>query len=178
MHRLPNRSRTAPVGGVTTCDGGEPGGQQRSRPHVLVYEGNHGFEHVSHREANRVLGRLANESGAYSLEITDQATFLRDDKLAGVDMVMFNNNVGDMPVDQAQREALERYMLAGGGAGLRVAAELCVIAQLPLVGKTVRNRAWARTIRSPLIASAESRSAWNRRPAKSECTNPAASSPA
>jgi uncharacterized protein len=110
-------SATAPVGGVTTCDGGAALPQERSRPHVLVYEGNNGFEHVSRHEANRTIARLANESGAFSVEFTDQATFLRDDRLAGVDMVMFNNNVGNMPVDGAQRDALERHLLAGGGAG-------------------------------------------------------------
>ena len=110
-------SATAPVGGVTTCDGGAPLPQQRSLPHVLIYEGNRGFEHVARHEANRTMASLAEESGDFSFEITDQATFLRDDRLAAVDMVMFNNNVGNMPVDQAQKDALERYLLAGGGAG-------------------------------------------------------------
>lgn len=110
-------SATAPVGGVTSCDTGAALPQERSRPHVLIYEGNHGFEHVARHEANRVMARLAQESGDFSFEITDQATFLRDDRLAAVDMVMFNNNVGNMPVDQAQKDALEDYLLAGGGAG-------------------------------------------------------------
>jgi type 1 glutamine amidotransferase len=86
-------------------------------PHVLIYDGNSGFEHISRHEANRGLGRIAGESGAFSFEIVDQATFLRPDKLAGVDMVMFNNNVANMPTNAAQRAALESYLLAGGGAG-------------------------------------------------------------
>ncbi len=106
---------SAPAGGVTTCDGGAPPAVDRAIPHVLVYELASGWEHTSIVQGSLEIADIANQTGSFTVEFTNDPSFLRPDKLAAIDAVYFNNTTGVFPWSADQKALFEAWLLCGGG---------------------------------------------------------------
>ena len=117
-------SATAPIGGVTTCDGGSAPSVDRSVPRVLVYELASGWEHTSQKQASLTIADIANQTDAFTLEFTRDPSFLRADKLAAFDAVYFNSTTGTFPWSAQQKELFLDYLTCNGGViGTHAAAD-------------------------------------------------------
>lgn len=115
---------TAPLGGVTGCDEPAAAPAARDLPHAVVYSGWRTFEHLSIRPGEVTLADLANTSGAFTVEFTDNARFLTPEKLAETDLVIWNNTTGSVPWSAEQKALFVRWMECGGGyVGIHSAAD-------------------------------------------------------
>lgn len=115
---------SAPSGGVTTCDGGAAPAVDRTIPHVLVYELSSGWEHTSIIQASQSIAQIANLTGSFTVEFTNDPSFLRADKLAGIDAIYFNSTTGEFPWSSDQKSLFESWLLCGGGTvGTHAAAD-------------------------------------------------------
>jgi type 1 glutamine amidotransferase len=91
--------------------------QSRSPKKVLVVTVTKGFRHDSIPTAERLLGRLAKDSGAFVVDYArtdaDLATKMSVRTLAGYDGVVFANTTGDLPLPD--RQAFVDWVAAGHG---------------------------------------------------------------
>ncbi|PXY24426.1 ThuA domain-containing protein [Prauserella flavalba] len=98
----------------------------QARFSVLVFSKVTNFHHDSIPAGIAAIEKLGAEHG-FTVESTDDAAAFTDENLARFDAVVFNNTnstpeSGDL-LDTAQREALQRYVQAGGGwAGVHAAS--------------------------------------------------------
>lgn len=114
----------APADGITMCDTGPATVAATRVPHVLVYERASGWEHTSITQASETIAKIANETGAFTVEFTGDPSFLREDKLAGIDAVYFNSTTGVFPWTDAQKALFTRWVECGGGTiGTHAAAD-------------------------------------------------------
>lgn len=88
---------------------------QEDPPHVLVFSTTYGFHHSSIEYGNSVLARLAQETGAFTVEFSQSPADLSAAKLAQVDLVLFNSTTGRIPLTQQQRDEFEQWLGCGGG---------------------------------------------------------------
>ena len=117
-------SATAPTGGVTACGETAPADVPSDAPHAIVYSGWRTFEHLSIEPGSQAIARLANDSGAFTVSFTDEATFLRPEVLAQTDMIIWNNATGNIPWSPEQKDLFVRWLLCGGGTvGIHSAAD-------------------------------------------------------
>jgi type 1 glutamine amidotransferase len=84
-------------------------------PHILVFSATFGFRHTSIKHGNEVIQQLADQTKAFTVEFSELPTDLNATKLAGVDILLFNNNTGRLPLTDQQRTDLVRYWGCGGG---------------------------------------------------------------
>lgn len=93
-----------------------------SMPTVLVFSKTQGFRHDSIPVAVAAVRRTAMDESIYS-SATEDASVFTDDGLRGYRAVIFVNTTGDV-LDQAQQDALERFIVDGGGfMGIHSAAD-------------------------------------------------------
>lgn len=115
-------SATSPAGGVTTCDGTAT--MTPDLPHAIVYSGWRTFEHLSIGAANRAIAAIANDTGAFTVSFTNEATFLRPEVLAETDVIIWNNATGSVPWTDEQKDLFVSWLSCGGGTvGIHAAAD-------------------------------------------------------
>jgi uncharacterized protein len=127
-----------------------PGGDEEiPPPHVLVYSGTQSFRHSSIDHGNAILERLAVETGAFTVEFTEDPADLTAATLARVDLVLWNSPSGESfdgvgvqpaqacvddavdgtactsaPFTGAQRDAYVAWSACGGGfVGIHMAID-------------------------------------------------------
>jgi type 1 glutamine amidotransferase len=85
---------------------------------VLLVTATAGFRHSSIETARDVVARLGADSGALHVTLlaeVDDVARLNAETLAGHDVVFFANTSGELPLDDAQKQALLAFVAAGGG---------------------------------------------------------------
>jgi S-formylglutathione hydrolase FrmB/putative cell wall-binding protein/type 1 glutamine amidotransferase len=98
-------------GAVATAVGEDLAGP----PHVTVYSGTAGFRHLSIPHVTEVIADLADRTGAFTVELTEDPAALTPDLLARTDVVLWLSTTGaEAPFDQAQRSAYAGWMACGG----------------------------------------------------------------
>jgi MYXO-CTERM domain-containing protein len=89
---------------------------------VLVYSRTAGYRHASIAAGTAALQEIGAEAG-FEVTATEAPGSFTDGGLAGFRVVVFLNTTGDV-LDEAQQDALERHVRAGGGwAGVHAAAD-------------------------------------------------------
>jgi type 1 glutamine amidotransferase len=107
-----------PLAGATAA-------QEDDVPHVLVFSATYGFRHPSILTGNLTLAELAAARGAFTVEFSENPADIRADKLADVDLVLFNSTTGRTPLLPQQREDFERWLSCGGGyVGVHASADM------------------------------------------------------
>ena len=93
-------------------------------PHVLVWHGTYGFRHPVIDESNGILETLAEETGAFTVEVTMNPLDITAAKLAETDILLWNSTTGKAPFTAEQRDAILRFASCGGGTiGIHAAAD-------------------------------------------------------
>jgi type 1 glutamine amidotransferase/plastocyanin len=118
-------------------------------PRVLVYSGTQSFRHSSIDHGNPILQRLAAETGAFTVDITEDPAAITADTLSRYDLVVWNSPSGESvdgvgvqpaqtclddavdavactsaPFSEAQRRAVVDWSLCGGGSvGIHMAID-------------------------------------------------------
>ncbi|MFT2010931.1 ThuA domain-containing protein [Pontibacter sp. 13R65] len=96
--------------------------QQVEQQAILVFSKTAGFRHESIPAGIKALQALAQEHGV-RLTATEEAAYFAADSLKMYKAVVFLNTTGDV-LNQAQQEAFESYIQAGGGfAGIHAASD-------------------------------------------------------
>jgi type 1 glutamine amidotransferase len=80
---------------------------------VLVFSKTAGYRHASIPQGVAAIKTLGEKSG-FTVEATEDAAVFRDDSLKQFAAVVFLSTTGDV-LDEAQQQAFERYVRAGGG---------------------------------------------------------------
>lgn len=89
---------------------------------VLVFSKTAGYRHASIPQGVAAIKALGEKSG-FTADATEDATVFREDNLKRYAAVVFLSTTGDV-LDDAQQQALERYVRAGGGfVGVHAASD-------------------------------------------------------
>lgn len=89
---------------------------------VLIFSKTAGFRHSSIPAGIAAIKRLGNENN-FAVDATEDAATFNDQNLARYQAIVFLNTTGDV-LNDAQQEAFERYIRAGGGfAGVHSATD-------------------------------------------------------
>ncbi len=97
----------------------KPAGDRR----ILVFYRCEGFIHTSIPFGNHALAAIAEKTGAFSADFSDQYSVFAPDNLANYDAIVFNNTTHLKP-DEAQRAAILDFIHGGKGiVGLHAAAD-------------------------------------------------------
>lgn len=90
---------------------------------ILVFYRCEGFIHTSIPFGNHALKVIAEKTGAFTADFSDQYSVFTPEKLAGYDAIVFNNTTALKP-DEAQRAAILGFIHGGKGiVGLHAAAD-------------------------------------------------------
>ncbi|HTV23496.1 MAG TPA: ThuA domain-containing protein [Polyangiaceae bacterium] len=103
-------------GNIGGAAGGQLAAPSRRLPRlarVLVFTRASGYRHGSIEAGVEALRRLGREHG-FAVDATEDPCDIRDERLAGHDVVIWLNTDSDV-LDDEGRRALERYVRAGGG---------------------------------------------------------------
>ena len=92
-------------------------------PHVWVYSGTQNFRHASIPHAADTLQKWADETGAFTVEFTEDPGALTADMLKRTDITLFlspsgivnSDNSENAPFTPKQRKLFERWISCGGG---------------------------------------------------------------
>ena len=85
------------------------------KPHVLVWGGAYGFRHPSITAGELAFLELGQESGDFTVEVTENPADLTASKLANVDVLAWISTTGKPPLTQQQRDDVIRWAYCGGG---------------------------------------------------------------
>ena len=108
--------------GQAPATGGRPAPTTAPAARVLVLTRTAGFRHASIPDGVAALRALGREHGL-AVEPTADASRLSDTGLSGYSAVVFLSTTGDV-LDEAEQEALRRWVLGGGGwVGIHAAAD-------------------------------------------------------
>ncbi|MEM9646518.1 MAG: ThuA domain-containing protein, partial [Planctomycetota bacterium] len=90
--------------------------EPRDRIRILNFQGDSGYQHESKPEAKSMVEMLGKKNG-WTVQSTADPEFLRQDRLAQFDAVIFNNNCGtDQRIfSDEQQRSLQAYIRGGGG---------------------------------------------------------------
>jgi cytochrome c len=90
---------------------------------ALVFSKTTGFRHDSIPDGIAAIQKLGQEHG-FAVDATEDDTLFTDDNLAQYDVVIFLSTTGDPLGTQAEKDAFQRYIEAGGGfVGVHAAAD-------------------------------------------------------
>src|SRR5690242_1857176 len=84
-------------------------------PRVLVWGGAYGFRHSSITTGELTMLRLAQDTGAFSVTITENPLDLSMSTLKNYDELMWISTTGKPPLTQQQRDDVVRWSACGGG---------------------------------------------------------------
>lgn len=84
-------------------------------PRVLVWGGAYGFRHTSITEGERTFLELAQETGAFSVTVTENPADLSMATLRNYDVLAWVSTTGKPPLSQQQRDEVIRWASCGGG---------------------------------------------------------------
>jgi type 1 glutamine amidotransferase len=82
---------------------------------VLAVTATAGFRHDSIPTARQVLEALATRSGDFTITFTENTGDLTVARLGTVDVLMFVLTSGELPLDDAQKQAMLGFVTGGGG---------------------------------------------------------------
>ena len=104
-----------------------PAGAQ-DPPHFLVFTGSYGFQHDGVQEAVAEIQRMSAETGAFTVEVTDDAAAFAPETYERVDGVVLVNTTGlggaSSPLTAEQREDFLGFFSCGAGlVGVHAAAD-------------------------------------------------------
>ena len=94
---------------------GSAASAQADVPHIVVYSGTGGFRHGSIPKGNATIQSLATSSGAFTVEVTEDAAAFTPALFERADIILFNNTTGETPFTPEQKQQFVDFMLAGGG---------------------------------------------------------------
>lgn len=122
---------------------------QEKRPRILCITTTAGFRHGEGIEASKkVLPRMAEESGAFEIEISESTEKITEAGLKAFDAVFFNNTTGDLdkfPLDSEGRDALIDFV-DGGGAFIGTHAATDTFKDWPdyyeMIGGSFKGHPW------------------------------------
>jgi type 1 glutamine amidotransferase len=100
---------------VVPAAGALPADRDGDVPHVLVWTGTYGFRHTSILDAQLAFLALTRETGAFTVELTENPLDLSARKLRDVDVLAWVNTTGKPPLRPEQREEVIRWAWCGGG---------------------------------------------------------------
>ena len=84
-------------------------------PHILVYSQTAGFRHSSITHAKEVVQQLADDTGLFTVEFSENAADFTPDLYQRVDGVYFLSTTGELPFTQTQKTEMLRFFACGGG---------------------------------------------------------------
>ncbi|MCK1816117.1 ThuA domain-containing protein [Streptomyces sp. XM4011] len=110
------------AGGPATAQPGSGESESDAAFHALVFSKTAGFRHDSIPAGIAAIEELGAEHG-FEVTATEDAGLFNDEDLARYDVVIWLSTTGDV-LNDAQQDAFERYIGAGGGyAGVHAAAD-------------------------------------------------------
>ena len=93
-------------------------------PHILMFTRTDGFRHGSIEHGVEVVRGLAESTGAFTVTHTEDVADFTEEMFATTDIILFANTTGEHPFTDAQKQAFEDWVLAGGGfMGVHAAAD-------------------------------------------------------
>jgi putative cell wall-binding protein/type 1 glutamine amidotransferase len=84
-------------------------------PHILVYSQTAGFRHTSITHAKEVVQQLAEETGRFTVEFSEDAAIFSPELYQRADAIYFLSTTGELPFSKAQKTDMLRYFACGGG---------------------------------------------------------------
>lgn len=84
-------------------------------PRVLVWGGAYGFRHPSITTGEQTMLQLAQQTGAFSVTVTENPLDLSMRVLRDYDVLMWVSTTGKTPITQQQRDEVVRWSACGGG---------------------------------------------------------------
>ena len=105
-----------------------PAGAEDPPPHFLVFTATYGFRHDGIQEAVAVVQRMAAETGAFTVEVTDDAAVFAPETYQRVDGVILVNTTGlggsSSPLTDEQKADFLGFFACGAGlVGMHAAAD-------------------------------------------------------
>jgi type 1 glutamine amidotransferase len=93
-------------------------------PHIFVFTRTDGFRHGSIPHSIDVLRGLAQSSGAFTVEFSEDTAAFTPELFDRTDIILFANTTGEHPLTDDQKRQFEEWLLAGGGfMGIHAAAD-------------------------------------------------------
>ena len=91
---------------------------------LLIYTACKGFRHSSIPYATTALGVIGKQTGAFTIEQSDDPNVFQPDRLCRFDAVCFNNTTGELFDDAALKKSLLDFVRNGGGlVGIHAATD-------------------------------------------------------
>jgi len=105
-----------------------PAGAEDPPPHFLVFTGTYGFRHDGIQEAVAVIQRMAAETGAFTVEVTDDSAVFAPETYQRIDGVVLVNTTGlgggSSPLTDEQKADFLGFFACGAGlVGMHAAAD-------------------------------------------------------
>ena len=105
-----------------------PAGAEDPPPHFLVFTATYGFRHDGIQEAVAVIQRMAAETGAFTVEVTDDAAVFTPETYQRIDGVVLVNTTGlgggSSPLTDEQKADFLGFFACGAGlVGMHAAAD-------------------------------------------------------
>lgn len=88
---------------------------EAAKPRVLVWGGAYGFSHPSIKTGEKTFVELAQETGAFEVNVTENPADLSMTTLRGYDALAWISTTGKPPLTQQQRDDVIRWSACGGG---------------------------------------------------------------
>lgn len=93
-------------------------------PHLFVFSRTDGFRHDSIAHSWDVIEGMATDTGAFTVEFSEDTADLTDDLLDRTDVILFANTTGEHPFSDEQKTMFVEWLEAGGGfMGIHAAAD-------------------------------------------------------
>lgn len=91
---------------------------------VLIYDACKGYVHDSIPYGNAMLRALAEQTGAFTVEVADTPDAFKAENLQKYDAIVFNNTTGELFTDDALKRSLLDFVRNGGGiVGMHAATD-------------------------------------------------------
>ena len=93
-------------------------------PHVFVFTRTDGFRHGSIEHSRDVFTKVAQSTGAYTVEFSEDVAAFTPEMFERTDIILFSNTTGEHPFSEEQKQQFEQWLLNGGGfMGIHAAAD-------------------------------------------------------